>query len=202
MTIQLSRITYGTTAEGPGLRTAVWFQGCSIRCKGCINPQLFSKSGGTAVDPSTVVEGALEQGCEGITLVGGEPFDQATGAAELAELARAVGLGVLTFTGFTYEDLLARGDAERRLISATDLLIDGQFMSDSGDSLRALVGSTNQRFIHLTERYAEFDAAAHPNRIDVRIAANGSIEVAGFLDSKQLGDLMDLSETRRVPKRK
>ncbi len=108
---------------------------------------------------------------------------------------------MLTFTGFIYEDLLARNDAVRRLISATDVLVDGQFMVDSRDDHRALVGSTNQRFIHLTERYAGFDAAYHSNRIDVRIAADGSIEVAGFLDRQQLASLMDVSVTRRVRRR-
>jgi anaerobic ribonucleoside-triphosphate reductase activating protein len=89
----VARVTHGTTAEGPNLRTALWVQGCSIRCKGCINPHLFSARGGTLVAPQMIIDEAIAAGDEGLTLLGGEPLDQAEAIARLARLAQEAGLG-------------------------------------------------------------------------------------------------------------
>jgi anaerobic ribonucleoside-triphosphate reductase activating protein len=184
--VQVARVLHGTRAEGPGLRTAIWVQGCSIRCVGCINPQLFSREGGSAQTIKSIVEGAVSAGVEGLTLLGGEPFDQADAVAELAELARIHNLGVITFTGYTEEYLRGRSAGHRRLIAATDLLVDGPYRQEVPETRRALVGSTNQRFMHLTGRYQGFDSAAHPNRVDVKISADGSVDIAGFMNAARL----------------
>jgi anaerobic ribonucleoside-triphosphate reductase activating protein len=178
--LRIGRVLHGTLAEGPGLRTAVWVQGCSIRCKGCINPHLFSVSGGESVDPEAVVSQALDAGVEGLTLLGGEPFDQAAACASLAWHARDAGLGVICFTGYTRESL-ERGDDSANLIAAVDLLVDGPYLADHPDEERALVGSTNQRFLHLTPRYANYDPTRARNRVELRIGPDGIIEAAGFL---------------------
>lgn len=188
---------HGVSAEGPGLRTAVWTQGCSIRCKGCINPHLFNPRGGKFVDPTEIVSQALEHGVEGLTLLGGEPFDQATACASLARLARNAGLGVICFTGYTRESLELQAEAAC-LIAEVDLLIDGPYLADIPDPERALVGSTNQRFIHLTSRYASYDPKDSPNRVELRIGANGLIETAGFLTSNSLATLSATLESRRT----
>lgn len=179
-----------STAEGPGLRTAVWFQGCSIRCRGCINPHLFTTAGGVMTTPSSVVDRALGAGSEGLTLLGGEPFDQAGAAADLAELARDRGLGVITFSGFTREELAHRSTETDLLLGATDLLVDGRYESGSAETSRALVGSTNQRFHHLTDRYRWWSEASQRNRVDVVVATDGSVSVSGFLESAQLTQLV------------
>ncbi|QCR20280.1 4Fe-4S single cluster domain-containing protein [Agrococcus sp. SGAir0287] len=181
MTIRVARVLHGTVAEGPGRRTAVWFQGCSIRCRGCVNPHLFRASGGHLIEGEDVVRGALESGDEGLTLIGGEPFDQASGAGGLAVAAQEAGLGVLCFTGYLHEALQTRGDAVE-LLSAIDLLIDGPFVAERPEQHRPLVGSTNQRLIHLTERYRGIEAAPGRNRIEVRVGVDGAVDVAGFTD--------------------
>jgi len=66
---------------------------------------------------------------------------------------------------------------------------------------RALVGSENQRFIHLTDRYQNYRPELVRNRVDIRVRPDGSIEVAGFLDSDSLEDLGGLTSSTRTLRR-
>lgn len=195
--LRVGRILHGTVAEGPGLRTAVSVQGCSIRCRGCINPHLFSMRGGTDVEVDLIIRDALEAGVEGLTVIGGEPFDQPSGVGDLAEKAQEAGLGVIMFSGYQLEDLSARGVHESRALAATDLLVDGPYDASNPEEERSLIGSANQRFIHLTNRYASFDPARHRNRVDVRVRPDGTIDVAGFLDTAGLNAFAEAASSRR-----
>jgi len=176
-------------------------QGCSIRCTGCINPHLFNPAGGMEIDVATIVDGALEAGVEGITLLGGEPFDQAEACTNLAAASREAGLGVICFTGFTRESLENDRKA-RNLIAVVDLLVDGPYLESQPEDRRALVGSTNQRFIHLTDRYSGYDPRTCRNRVELRVGPDGSVETAGFLTSSDVDRLNRSLSTRRVMKRR
>src|SRR5262249_17351777 len=146
-----------TDAEGPGRRYALWVQGCSIRCPGCCNPDLFSMRGGSHVAVAEL-EQELEQAApeiEGVTFLGGEPFEQAAALAQLAARARSLRLSVMTFSGYTLEEL--RGSKEpavHALLAVTDLLVDGRYDAAQPESSRRWAGSRNQRFHFLTGFYA------------------------------------------------
>src|SRR5947209_15153644 len=88
ITLQVAQIIAATEAEGPGLRFALWFQGCPLRCPGCCNPELLPFEGGHSVRLADVVDqvedAASREGIEGITLLGGEPLAHAAGGAALA----------------------------------------------------------------------------------------------------------------------
>lgn len=197
--VRVARVTHGTTAEGPGLRTAIWVQGCSIRCVGCINPHLFSPTGGTLVSPTDIVREAVRLEVEGITLLGGEPFDQAGPVGALAAEAQSHGLGVICFTGYT-ETQAAEMQGATRLLDNVDLLVDGPYLASQPESHRALVGSANQQFIHLTNRYLDYSPESALNRVDIRIGQSGDIDIAGFLTSSRVRDLADSLKARRVRK--
>lgn len=199
--LRVRRVLHSTTAEGPGLRTAIWFQGCSIRCKGCINPHLFSPRGGTQLPVAAVIEDALAAGVEGLTLIGGEPLDQPEAGHALAQAARTEGLGVIAFSGYEYETLRDRDDATRAFLASLDLLVDGPYQEWNPETERALVGSANQRFIHLTDRYREYRPESVRNRVDVRVRPDGTTEVAGFLDSANLADLGRVTDSARTLRR-
>ena len=183
--IAIARVLHDTPAEGPHRRSAVWVRGCSIRCAGCINPHLFAFESPTT-DVQKLATAIVATGVEGLTLLGGEPFDQAGACAELANAIRSAGLGVITFTGYTHESLSSGTRDQRRLVQATDLLVDGPFMAERRETERSLVGSTNQRFVHLTDRYQGFQPTEHPNRLDVRISPEGETRLAGFLRPAEL----------------
>jgi anaerobic ribonucleoside-triphosphate reductase activating protein len=194
--VRLARFLDRTTAEGPGERTAIWVQGCTIRCPGCFNPHLFGARGGVLVPPSELVDRVLAADAEGLTLLGGEPFEQATALAAVAVGVREAGRTVMTFTGYEYEDLRRRDDAAP-LLAATDLLVAGPFRRDLIDHDRPWVGSTNQQFLHLTDRMRE--AAAPPDRLEVTVTASGEVAVNGWADAETLDALLAGGMLRHGP---
>jgi anaerobic ribonucleoside-triphosphate reductase activating protein len=118
---------------------------------------------------------------EGVTFLGGEPFEQASALADLARRVRAAGLSVMTFTGRVHEDIVARGDAsELALLDATDLLADGPFVIEKPGSKWRWLGSENQRLIPLGSRYAADDPRFFArNTVDIRIDRR-AIEISGW----------------------
>lgn len=146
--------------------------------------------------PAAIIDQAVLAAVEGITLLGGEPLDQVQASAEVARLARAHGLGVICFTGYTLEDLRLVPHAAA-LLDHVDLLVDGPFVAALRDYARTLVGSSNQRFIHLTDRYSNYDATLAANRVELRLLRSGEIEASGFLSTDQLSALSGLLRARR-----
>ncbi|MET7392449.1 4Fe-4S single cluster domain-containing protein [Dactylosporangium sp. NPDC005572] len=202
--VPLARFLPSTVAEGPGVRTAVWVQGCSIRCPGCFNPHMWGFHPAETVTTADLVARVLAAGTEGLTLLGGEPFDHAAPLARVAAEVGAAGRSVMTFTGYTTGQLRkaaagGRGDVQA-LLDATDLLVAGPFLADRIDAVRPWVGSTNQEFLLLTDRFpAMLDAVrATPDRLEVIVAADGSVAVNGWADPETLDALLaDLDARRR-----
>src|SRR3954462_13376105 len=94
--MQVAQVVPCTEAEGPGKRFAVWFQGCPLRCPGCCNPEFLPFKGGKTQTIGELADAMTRardaDGVEGVTLLGGEPFAHAAGAAALAQAARDRGL--------------------------------------------------------------------------------------------------------------
>ena len=200
-TVSLARVVERTDAEGPGTRFAVWVQGCSIRCPGCFNPQLWTTRGGAATDPFELA-GRVPDDVDGVTLLGGEPFEQPAALAVFAREVRRRGLSVMAFSGYTLDTLQTRAETDAgtaALLAETDLLIDGPYLRDEPDHERPWVGSRNQGFRTLTERYAHLADrwTTLPDRIEVHVASDGTTSVNGWADTAALEDLLD--GMRRVP---
>jgi anaerobic ribonucleoside-triphosphate reductase activating protein len=196
--VRVARFLDRTVAEGPGERTAIWVQGCSIRCPGCFNPHLFTVRGGTPSGAGDLIARVVAAGTSGVTLLGGEPFDQAAGLAVVASGVRRAGLTVMTFSGYGYAYLLGRVSAGDRavaaLLEATDLLVAGPFRQDLLDRDRPWAGSTNQEFVHLTDRLRDVTAA---DRIEVTVSASGDVALNGWADPETLDALLDGLPVRR-----
>lgn len=176
-----------TRVEGPGARFALWVQGCSIRCPGCCNPHLFDGRRGEAVAVETLLAEVLTAlpDIEGLTFLGGEPFEQAAPLARLGAGAHALGLSVMVFSGYTLEELRAGGEPEvEALLRVTDLLVDGRYDAARPERRRRWVGSENQRFHYLTGRYSpeiERPRDGAPLReVEVRIEADGRVRANGW----------------------
>lgn len=203
--VRVARVHPQTTAEGPGTRFAVWVQGCTIRCDGCFNPHLWASTGGSPVTATRLAQEAIGAGVEGVTLLGGEPFEQAEALAKFATLVRNAGLSVMAFTGYLLDDLRARAAHDTNiqdLIRATDLLIDGPYVADQPDLERPWVGSTNQQFHFLTERYQHLqaDLVELGDRLEVRVDTNGGVSLNGWATVDQLDALLG-SDLVGSPKR-
>lgn len=182
--LQVASSVWPTHAEGPFSRFALWVSGCSIRCPGCCNPELFDPDVGASTSLDALLEELAEAqrgGVEGITLLGGEPTDQLPAVTALCEGARTLGLGVLLFSGRTGAELAAISGFAR-LAAAVDTLIDGRFEARHREpnTGRRFVGSTNQAFHHFTDRYADPALWRGNPRVEVRIERDGSVQVHGF----------------------
>lgn len=184
--------------SGPGLRWIVWLQGCSLRCtRQCLNPELLDPAGGVDVSPEAmgvVLDGltAKHADLEGVTLLGGEPFDQATVLAPLAADIRRRGLSVMTYTGWVFEDLLERGPAgSRELLAATDLLLDGPFVPERHSTNLLWCGSDNQRLLLLSDRYRREDLQNRviAKGIDARFDGR-HVQITGAQDRTLLQDIL------------
>jgi anaerobic ribonucleoside-triphosphate reductase activating protein len=176
-----------TRAEGPGARYALWLQGCSIQCPGCCNPHLFTPSGGEPVAPGALLAemAAVRDEIEGLTLLGGEPLDQAEALPPLLRGARGLGLSVMLFTGFTLEELRARRDPSvYDVLALVDVVVDGRFDASRLDAERRWAGSSNQRFHYLTDRYGpaiERPGPGEPLRtVEVRLGLDGRMSANGW----------------------
>ena len=154
--LRIHSIVQESIVDGPGIRMAVFVQGCPHRCPGCHNPQTHDFGGGHLVSVSSVFEQYKENPLlRGITFTGGEPFCQAEALVALGRLVRQSGGTVITYTGYLYEDLLEMAKDHPEigdLISISDWLIDGPYV----ESLRSLEldfrGSSNQRIIKRGEK--------------------------------------------------
>lgn len=161
-----------TRAEGPGQRYAIWVQGCSLRCPGCCNPQFLPARDDPAL--ATPVNAIVQRianttDIEGITVLGGEPFEQAAALVPLLQGVQARGLSTMVFTGYTLDELERRPDATAAL-GATDLLVDGRYDRTRPDGTRRWIGSSNQRMHWLSDRYAPTDPRfREPETVELRL---------------------------------
>ena len=173
-----------TEVEGPGKRACIWVQGCSIRCEKCALPQTWSKAEGQRVSVDELADKIVGiEGIEGVTFTGGEPFDQPKAVFELALKLKEAGLSIIIFTGYELEYILDSKDKLwQDLVSLVDILIDSPYVYEKSDFSRPLVGSSNQRYHFLTNRYSEMDLSSNSQRIEIRIQKNGTISVNGQLN--------------------
>ncbi len=150
--MRLAGIIPESVVDGPGVRFVVFTQGCPHHCPGCHNPETWDPSGGKEMTLKEILKLIKKKlkNIRGITLSGGDPFLQAAEMAALAREAKKLGLDVVTYTGYTYEELLAiDGPGFKELLEVTDILVDGPFLIQYRDIGLAYRGSSNQRVIDL-----------------------------------------------------
>ena len=184
--MNIHRIVTKTKSEGPGIRVAIWVQGCSIQCNGCMAKDTWSTSPKQVFeveDLLSIIDSTLN--IEGVTILGGEPFDQAYELAKLTEGIKSRGLSIIVFTGHTYEGLRAIDSLDiAKVLNNTDVLIDGPYIEEERSFERPLVGSNNQRFLFLSDRYHLSDF--NKNSIEIRISQDGMVQYNGMGDFRKI----------------
>ncbi len=195
MDLSLSRMHFPVTTLGPGRRIGIWFQGCSIRCPGCISADTWGPG-----HRRLSLERLLEQitpwlhEAEGITISGGEPFDQFDALQSLLEgLRRLSELDILVYSGYSLEQLAEPLFQTKGLI---DALISDPYIEALGQTM-ALRGSDNQRLNLLTPlgraRLGRYERLLKPadKALDLMFDENGSVWMAGI---PRRGDLLRLRD--------
>ena len=140
--------------DGPGLRFVCFVQGCPHHCSGCHNPDSHDPAGGTEMTTDEIIAHMLSNPLtDGLTLSGGEPFDQAEDCMVIARAAHDHGLNVWCYTGYTYEHLLRYGTGDQiALLAEVDVLVDGRYDESKRSLSLDWRGSSNQRVIDLNRR--------------------------------------------------
>lgn len=146
--LKLAGIVADSIVDGPGIRVAIFAQGCPHHCEGCHNPETWAFEGGTEISEEHLVDIVRSNPlAKGVTFSGGEPFAQAEGFAVLAKQLKALGYEVASYSGYTFEELQNGTDAQKELLQQLDVLIDGRFELQSRSLELVFRGSRNQRIL-------------------------------------------------------
>lgn len=153
--LRLAGVIRESIVDGPGWRFVVFVQGCPHHCKNCQNPGTWDFDGGYETTVENIMKAVKEDKLlTGVTLSGGEPFTQAKELAVLARKAREAGLDVMSFSGYTYEELVNGATVDNGwfdLLSELSLLVDGKFIEEQKSLELKFRGSRNQRIIDVRE---------------------------------------------------
>lgn len=150
MKLRIAGTVNDSIVDGPGIRFTIFTQGCPHHCEGCHNPQTHDFNGGEIVEADEIIEKIKKNPLlDGVTFSGGEPFCQAETLADIGRKIKAIGLNIITYTGYTFEELYENREKNHwnDLLSVTDFLIDGKFILSQKDWNLKFRGSLNQRYI-------------------------------------------------------
>jgi len=188
MDLRIYKILENTKVEGPDNRFCIWVQGCKKHCEGCWAENTWNFDGGELLSVDKIFNKISKtKDIQGVTFLGGEPFEQAEALALLAKKIKEINLSLVVFTGYIWEELLELNDKNiNDLLSYTDLLIDGPFEANNFDLTRPWVGSTNKRYIFLTDKYSFEDIKDTKNKIEVRIDKMGGLFINGMGDFEKI----------------
>ena len=197
MILNVYKILNTTKAEGPGVRFCIWTQGCSKHCKGCFARDTWDFEGGISYNTEEIIDmiSSQKNKIEGVTFLGGEPFEQAEALSNIADACKNMGLSILCFSGMTYKEILkSKNPFYKKLLSCIDLLIDGGFVEDKLDYKRPWVGSANQNYIFLTDRYNMKDVLKCRNKIEIHFEKNGRLFLNGMGDFNKITRQLSLKK--------
>lgn len=146
-TLRVLDIIPGTSVDGPGLRTSIYFAGCAHRCPGCHNPQSWDFTAGNEMSINEIVEEVDRHGFN-VTFSGGDPLYQLPALIPLAKALREKGYTIWCYTGFRYEEAISIPEAWS-LLENIEVLVDGPYIESAKDSSLLFRGSSNQRLIDM-----------------------------------------------------
>lgn len=150
----VDRFQEKTSVLGPGIRSVIWFHGCSRKCRGCIAAEMNDSADFSGIDVSTLLdEVRAVNGIEGITLSGGEPFQQDLMEMHkfLSQIKHTTSLSVMVYSGYLLSEIM-KDPNKKRLLKFIDILVDAPYVEelDEGQLWR---GSGNQQIYFLSSRY-------------------------------------------------
>lgn len=201
-----------STANGPGNRAVLWFQGCSLGCKGCWNPETHAFHEKTRTSIGEIqewIKGLTE--VEGITFSGGEPMQQAPYLYALVAWIREhrPDLTIGMFTGYSMKELengtfkwmsaapeskddgFQKGSKQLwlEIKKHLDFVVAGRYVQSVACHDEALRGSKNQEVVFFTSRYKNEDLSQQV--AEVTIGDDGLIQITGFPTEEFLADIKD-----------
>lgn len=148
-------ITLDSIVDGPGFRSVLWFQGCSHKCAGCINPQTHDINNGINVNIDNIINDILQVKLQsGVTLSGGDPLYQIEACIQIVKKLKEHNINIWCYTGFEYEYLITK-QIYKDCLQYIDVLVDGPFIEVLQDYNLQFKGSSNQRIIDIQKSLQE-----------------------------------------------
>jgi len=183
---------------GPGERVVLWTRGCTIGCPGCMTTDLWAKGEPREISP--LVDEILPYlaECDGLSISGGEPFQQPLAVAELVRQVRAkLDTHVLCYSGYAIEKL-RQSEEQRQLLACLDVLIDGPYRKEASNT-KPWRGSDNQRLHPLSVGAAGRDVEASEEdkrELQFQRLADGAIRIIGIPRRKEMEAIKEAFASR------
>ncbi len=180
-TLRVAELLESSSIYGPGDRFVIWLQGCTLRCPGCWNQEMWPAEGGQEWRIDELAQLALSaKGSDGVTLMGGEPLEQAEALAPFLDLIRESGRSVVLYTGYEPDELTTTG---RQCFERSDIVVTGRYLAELRDTSSGWRGSANQRIHFPTGRYQSFGCATL-DATEIAVDEDGQVSVAGYPDEE------------------
>lgn len=149
--LAIADIQTDSIVDGEGIRSVIWFQGCSHNCLGCHNPETHDFKAGVERSIEDVKKEIRELEYQsGVTFSGGDPMMQIEALEELAKCVHECGMNVWCYTGYTFEEILElakKNERYKEALNNIDVLVDGKFVENLKSFEVQFRGSSNQRII-------------------------------------------------------
>jgi anaerobic ribonucleoside-triphosphate reductase activating protein len=178
MLINLHSTIKSSRVNGPGDRFVIWTQGCRKGCKNCYNPETWSHYRNNLIDIDLLVEEIKNSSTSGVTISGGDPFEQPEELFYLLTKIKQLDLsnGVIVFSGCTIDEIRVREEL-RKSLDYIDVLIDGLYIDEKRIS-SGLAGSSNQEFHFLTDKISR-DNILIDQEVEIHLLGD-LIQLTGF----------------------
>jgi len=161
---------------GPGIRTVIWFQGCSIRCPGCWNKDMWSTEPSILMERTNLLDIILKSG-HGVTFLGGEPLDQHENLLWLLQRLREKNIETMLYTGHEQQEIDSN-PVFREICDIPKILVTGRYHAEERDTNLTWRGSRNQHIIIKGAIEVPLDS----NHVEIRINEDGSVTYMGYPD--------------------
>lgn len=149
--IRVLDIVEGTSVDGPGLRTSVYFSGCPHKCTGCHNPESWDIAKGKKMSIDTIIK-IIAKNDFNVTFSGGDPLMQIENLTILAKrIKEELNKNIWCYTGYTWEQITANAQFSE-LLDHVDVIVDGRYEKEKRDISLLFRGSSNQRIIDVKKQ--------------------------------------------------
>ncbi|RUM58323.1 MAG: radical SAM protein [Persephonella sp.] len=191
MDIIINLIHYPVYTLGVGKRIGVWFQGCSIKCKGCMSKYTWKFDKKYVRDVNEVLREILSYPSKNITISGGEPFDQPKALEYLLKKLKLNGFkDILVYTGYEYEEIK---DRYKDILKYIDVLISGRFV-EGLETEYIWKGSDNQKMYIFNKKlekiYNEYRKKKKNKHLQI-VEKNSDIYILGIPYQKDIKEILD-----------
>lgn len=200
--MNIARILYPVKVLGIGKRVGIWVCGCSRKCNGCSNPELWARKPKYEITldnlKNVIKNVAASNEIDGFTITGGEPFEQAEELSELITFLKLLNEDILIYTGYSLNDLRSNPSGDiQSILDSISVLIDGEYIEERNTDA-PLRGSDNQKISILNPKYKDcyekYFETAH-NQIQNFTTTDGVVSV-GIHGSDFSGEIISIINTK------